>query len=52
MVLGKVEARWFAGSLTNICYNALDRNIALGLLQATTIIIIIIIIYIYTYISN
>lgn len=28
---GKVETRWFAGGLTNICYNALDRNIINGI---------------------
>eukprot|EP00051_Salpingoeca_urceolata_P029331 m.489590 g.489590 ORF g.489590 m.489590 type:complete len:673 (-) comp26904_c0_seq1:368-2386(-) len=28
---GKVEARWFKGGKTNICYNAVDRHVAAGL---------------------
>lgn len=28
---GRIEIRWLAGAVTNICYNALDRNVEQGL---------------------
>ena len=34
---GRVELSWFPGGRTNICYNALDRNIQNGLGDSTAL---------------